>query len=73
MLALLVIGALAATAAVLESVILLHFRGNQVGHFRALLVQAGDRCPGGSSCRRGASPGSPASSRLGWSAPKQAD
>jgi len=47
MLALLVVGALMGTAAVTGSVIFLHFRGNQVGHFRALPVHAGDRCPCG--------------------------
>jgi hypothetical protein len=47
MLVLLVVGALVGTAAVIGFVIFLHFRGNQVGHFRALPVQAGDRCPCG--------------------------
>lgn len=47
MLALLMITGLAAIAAVFVSVIFLYRRGNQVGHFRASLAQAGDRCPCG--------------------------
>jgi hypothetical protein len=47
MLALLMIGGLAAMAAVIGFVIVAYGRGNQVGQFRAVLVQAGDRCPCG--------------------------
>ena len=47
MLTLLMIAGLAAIAAVFISVLFLYRRGNQVGHFRTSLVQAGDRCPCG--------------------------
>jgi len=47
MLTLLMFAGFAAIAAVFISVLFLYRRGNQVGHFRASLVQAGDRCPCG--------------------------
>ncbi|HUA29592.1 MAG TPA: hypothetical protein VMC03_11960 [Streptosporangiaceae bacterium] len=47
MLVVLMIGGFTAVAAVAGFVIFLYGRDNQVGHFRALLVQAGDRCPCG--------------------------
>ena len=47
MLAFLMLGGLAAIAALVGFVIVAYGRGNQVGKFRAALVQAGDRCPCG--------------------------
>jgi len=47
MLALLVLGGLVAMAVVIGLVIFAYGRGNQVGQFRAALVQSGDRCPCG--------------------------
>jgi hypothetical protein len=47
MLALLMLSGLAAIAALIGFVIVAYGRGNQVGKFRAALVQVGDRCPCG--------------------------
>lgn len=44
MLVLFMLGGLAALAAVICLVIIAYGRGNQVGQFRAVLVQVGDRC-----------------------------
>ena len=44
---LLMVAGFTAIAVVVGFVVFLYGRDNQVGHFRALLVQAGDRCPCG--------------------------
>jgi hypothetical protein len=47
MVVLVMLGSLAAMAAVTGLVVVAYGRGNQVGHFRAALVHVGDRCPCG--------------------------
>jgi hypothetical protein len=47
MVVLLMFAGLVAVASVAAIVISLYSRGNQVGHFRGLLVRAGDHCPCG--------------------------